>query len=665
MILPGIGSAEDDEKKWWLAWRKVDFSWLSIGERDAKSGEAWQDYWRSDFKTGAIRSDAELLDSGELEKDSSGRLWHLAHVPLVWDDGSPTWKQDQRHAKWKLFWDVIRVRLDATSTGNAFFAGEEDDEDREPGSFAGVVFGATPEDWIWHNPGFQRLNAEFQTCAFLGNTSFFGVEPKANLDLRYCIFYGAADFNRLESPGDIQFGNSMFLSSMSMDDARINGKIEFADSRFHKESTFLRSRIGGDADFSRCVFYGPCGFERTKFAKEANFSWSRFLYVVSFFRAFFAGKTMFLENVFSDHVSFGGRCFDDFYFLNCTAERDADFAFMRFRKGAFFGGSRFLGLILFQTIYFYGRASFSDTAFESYVRFTEVHFRGRIEFDNAVFHEAADLSGCHFPPDARHYHAAFRGAEFRRVANFTIKSFFAWGAFSEALFQQKVLFTHDAIRNAASFDRAFEAARQAALADVQATNSLDARKNRLTLRFAELEAAFQALKQGMARQQSRFEEHRFYRFELLARRQQSGVSMFERGMTWLYDRSSRCGTSFILPLVWLGALILVSGAGYWTLTKSGCEIIAALNPYPVRHIDGGFIQAIRFSMENVVQPLSAWSFKVTDANEHSRWIESVLNSGGPMRLLLIRLVATLQSGLSVALLFFFALAVKRRFQMQA
>jgi hypothetical protein len=71
------------------------FSWIALASKPIGSQQAdvvlggkdgsknLQDYWRRDASL-RLRTDAEMLEAGELVREANGRLWHLCHVPLAW-----------------------------------------------------------------------------------------------------------------------------------------------------------------------------------------------------------------------------------------------------------------------------------------------------------------------------------------------------------------------------------------------------------------------------------------------------------------------------------------------------------------------------------------------------------------------------------------------------
>ncbi len=664
MRLPDVLPAEEQSRRWWKAWRAVDFSWASIGGKQVSTATEFegettlQAYWRADPASGDVRTDSALLQSGELEKDPHGNLWHLAHVPLIWDDGKPTWKADRTHAKWTQFWSTIRARLDVANPNE--LGDDSANEAVDAAKLSGVVFGTLPEDWLW-NADLTSLNAEFATCAFLGEASFFHVESTSNLDFRYCLFVGTADFDRVEVKGDLMFAGAVFLSRLQLANATIAGDLDFSECNVLGEVSLVKSRVGGKLQCSSSVFHAPCLFEGTTFTSPAQFSWCHFLDLVSFASVRFRGDASFVGNAFATDVTFTGRCYGDLRCVDCDFEGSTTVAFMLFLGNVWFAACRFKQSAGFQNIRFRGKASFRNAVFRSDARFEVVGFCAEMEFHNTVFEDFADFTGCTFPVDAGAYQGAFRGADFRRNADFTIDGFTAWGVFIDTSFHQRLLLSRHALTDARSFQTAFEAADRAAVAESSGNSLLHAKA--ADRRFGELESAFQALKQAMAQQQARLDEHRFYRLELLARRRSSASSRIERGIIRLYDLTSRCGTSFVRPLVALAILIAVFALGYWASMLTSHQLLAALNPHPPRAIDATLVDALRFSVENTLQPMSVWGKELSEDDPREAWVSALLFRAAPIGYLGVRLAATLQSLLSIALLFLVVLGFKRHFQM--
>lgn len=662
MRLPDPASREEAAARWWKGWRSVDFSWTSLARHelsfrtDEEVPATLQDYWLRDPATADRRDLDDLKRSGEVVTDPQQRLWHLLHVPLHWDDGTPTWKSDRAHANWQKFWDIVRARLDAAN-GDV-----SDDAARAPARLYGVVFGEVPDDWHWHDL-LVPLRAEFRTCAFLGEVSFFGVETAAELAFRSCLFAAFADCDRIRAAGDLVFDRCAFQSTVWMRALEVGGTLQLAKCEFQGELSLIEGRVAGKTTVESSVFHAPALFDETHCRAPASFAWNRFLNVTSFHKVRFRAGVDLVQNVFAEDTTFTGRSQGPFRCADCRFEGHTTLAFFNFRRDTWFAGCRFGRDLSIDTVRFGAKASFRNTAFAGSIETRRVRFNGETDFENAVFEGFANLTGCVFPKDARHYHGTFRGTDFRRNVDLTIAGFAAWGAFIDTSFQQRLLLARSSLEDMVGFEHAFAAAQRAAAVD--AAGEKRALNPALDRRFGELEQAFQALKQAMANQQARLDEHRFYRLELLARRRRSTTSRIERGIIDVYDATSRGGTSYVRPLVALGVSTIVFAMVFWAWSLTGPQLLAALNPHPPRPPDIALVDALRFSVENTLQPMSVWGKRFTEHDPREVWVKALLTEGGAWRYLAVRLVATFQSLCSIALLFLVVLGFKRHFQMNA
>lgn len=658
--LPDPITRDERSRRWWSEWRSRDFSWASLATHklDLSNGRqiSLQEYWLRDPVSGQSRDASDLLRSGELVQDPTGRLWHLFHVPLQWADGSPTWKAIRADAHWPMFWDLVRARLVAANDDSANY------QSGAPALLHGGVFATPPEGWEWDRSS-APLNANFYRCAFEGAASFAGVATVADLVFLSCLFSEFTDCDDLAVAGDLVLDHSAFLSTVWMKGVEVGGRLRMESCDFHGELTLVKARIEGETHCYSSTFHAPCLLEDTTFVADAAFAWCRFLDVAGLGGVRFRANGEWVENVFDTDFTVAGRCYGEFRCVGNRFAAGAHFGFMCFRGDAWFAECRFEGFTRFQSLRFRRKVSLLNAVFRAEVTFQEARFRSDADFHNVVFEGRADLTGCAFSADARCYHGAFRGADFRRNADVTIPKFHAWGAFIDTSFQQRLLLSRDAVRDDQVFSRAFEAAQRAAVLDADGSGSSYVRA--VDRRFGELEQAFQALKQAMAQQQARLDEHRFYRLELLARRRKSESSAVERGIIRTYDLTSRCGTSFVRPLIALAALVLVFGLGYWVSTLSLSQLLTALNPYPPRPVDTALIDALRFSVENTLQPMSVWGKRFTEHDPREVWVQALLTEGSAWRYLGVRLVATVQSLCSIALLFLVVLGFKRHFQMNA
>ena len=150
-------------------------------------------------------------------------------------------------------------------------------------------------------------------------------------------------------------------------------------------------------------------------------------------------------------------------------------------------------------------------------------------------------------------------------------------------------------------------------------------------------------------------EQMFYRFELLARRKRRGLRRGEKFFSFLYGLASNYGASMALPVLWLAVLIGLFGAGFFFWAYA-LGLVGAGE----RRIDviTAAWQAFDLSWANVFKPLFALS---ADAQAQGTLGDRLLGAT-PWVAFAVRAAATIQSLLAIVLAFLFALAVRRRFQ---
>jgi hypothetical protein len=198
---------------WWECWWEADYSWRKLrlhilGEHSVVEGllgeKTLQDYWRRHPETAKPRSDDEMLEAGELLISPDGNLWHLAHVPLRWKDGTPAkhgWdfdKNDQLN-------EILLLRLTKT--------GESEIEKNHDGraQFSGIV--------ISKGISLRRpsVATEYQNKRHVGLGSYFREENPLRLVCRQSWL------------GSLKASNSFF-----------DEEVDFSGSFFLKELVFLR-----------------------------------------------------------------------------------------------------------------------------------------------------------------------------------------------------------------------------------------------------------------------------------------------------------------------------------------------------------------------------------------------------------------------------------------
>jgi hypothetical protein len=270
-----------------------------------------------------------------------------------------------------------------------------------------------------------------------------------------------------------------------------------------------------------------------------------------------------------------------------------------------------------------------------------------MDFTAAVFQRLASFEGISWPAAAGHWHGAFNQALFHGTLNITESGLKAFAAFDGATLERGLQI--DEVDEAAA-KRTFRAERAAAIKAADETFDRNAR-------LRQLERGCRVLKLAMEKASNKSREQLFYRFELQARRAQTGLPLGEKTFSGLYALASDYGASMWRPLLALAFLIALFAGVFWAFA-------AVLDPFVAPQLLAGpwnaqLWSALDFSWANVFKPLQALG-------------EASTKDGSMMRLMLteagdgyafgVRALATLQSLLAIVLAFLFALAVRRRFQ---
>jgi len=592
-----VNSAKDRDElvtDWWHHRRLADYSWHALakfplaGTGGVHGERTLQDYWRRDPTTGKLRCDTELRAAGELETAPDGSLWHIAHVPLIWPDGSAAksrWSTEQRIH----FATIIAARIAAAKetratlkNGDELVTGVDgraqligsillDPPDHPAGAAAPIHIAATGS-WFpaWY-PDDNQIGpgADFRGAAFLGLVRCQGTK-----------FLGDAGFDGATFLGGAFFGGAIFA-----------GDAGFEGTKFVDIAAFYSTIFSGKTFFDRAVFQGGTSFERATFSGETRFYSSNFSHGTTFNNAAFSGEASFEGATFSGSASFDSATFEN---------------------SAFFGGVRF-------------QTTLDGNLQSGPMRFEKAVFAGPVNFEDVVF--AANPA---------HHSSAFLGTRFEGLVSFRRSGDHWVAALDEAQIKGCILIDE---RDEADSLRDFDS--------VVLPLARDGWKNGATGEplLKELEGGCRTIKVAMGAARNEIMEQRYYRFQLLARREQAGVPRIERWVSHLFGYAADYGLSLTRPLIGLGLLLLVFTVIYaifWHATG--------------RFGSDGLIKSIEMAASRMF-PFGA--FELVSKS----WFEAIACRGAyPFTLLCARLFATLQSLLALLLIFLFGLAVRRRFK---
>lgn len=615
--MAGVETKEEMLARWWATWWEEDFSWDGLARRSRfKSWQGWsvvsgadgseyvvrsdtgraygadedaepvspargtgtrdaglQDYWRADPETGRLRTDDQMGD--ELVRIDGRPVFHRVHLPLLWQDGTPTGKVD-----WA---DDALDKL----VGSRLIAARET-------SFEGPLFNRTLVG--------ADARAQFGGCVFLRAPTNPQGEG-APLSVRYELAHFA---------GDARFGSASFAGEASFDGASFAGDAYFGGASFAGVASFDWASFAGDASFVRASFAGVARFDRASFSRDA-----------SFHSASFAGDARFDEASFAGHAHFDSASFAG----------DASFDWASFAGEARFIGARFAGDASFGRASFAGVASFNGASFAGDAHFTDAKFSvgkdgqptaGWADFTQAVFDQSAVFSGVKF-----HHAVSFQRAWFKRPAQFDRVSLAPegepWrGMFTGALFESSLDWQGSDMRAVsafalARFDRGVLLSRDSEDVDrvnhakalkpaVSAKAVLDPETKKIMVEEAEerrlalnaLEGGAVKLKLAMEAEADHARAQRFHRLELIAARKQT-KKWSVKLLSHAFGLFAGYGASIGKPLMWLMLAVLMFAGGFYGAGWIENPELMREGPY------AAIWQALDFSLSNTFKPLSALS----------------------------------------------------------
>ena len=272
-----------------------------------------------------------------------------------------------------------------------------------------------------------------------------------------------------------------------------------------------------------------------------------------------------------------------------------------FPKIAFFQAA-FSGYAYFRKAAFSGDADFREAAFSGYADFREAAFSGDADF-------SGNPGGASLPSNSFHL-AVFENAGFKGSVSFNNRRFTDTTSFKNAKFHRAPGFHNAHLHQDTDFTGA---------------KFLDS--------FSDGAArAYRTLKLAMGAVKARGEEADFYALEQERLRHMASTPKAVKIAATLYKFTSDYGRSFVLPLFFLLAVFVLFTAEYAILANS--------------HTPGGLGGSALFSFDQIVRPF--------------KFLGEDLQTEYPVAL---RLLAVLQTVLSLACVTLFILAVRRRFKL--
>lgn len=376
------------------------------------------------------------------------------------------------------------------------------------------------------------------------------------------------------------------------------------------------SVFNGPVHFQDFHFTGDVFFENVSFRDEAYFIRCKFDKKAYFFNSKFLKAAQFGDARFNSGVRFNGSRFADVvYFSDSEFSYETTFQKVRFGSYAYFPSCKFL-MSTFREAEFLGEANFQYT-----------DFKMRADFRDTTFFQDASFEGGRSKltpspearPDGKFHRINFSGASFRGEVDFTDREFTKETDFSNTTFVLAPKFHNCKFHQDTNFDDS----------------------NFEDTKGSEAARAYRTLKLAMENVRAWDEAAMFYALEQKSLRHQPSTTLAVKIFSLLYDLASSYGRSFIRPLFWLGVITGVSFVAYAMLINAEGKAAPG--------------DAFVFTIEQIVRPFFIW----TEAYKLSGGVEELWKTSS----FLLRLIATIQSLLSLGLVTLFILAVRRRFKM--
>jgi uncharacterized protein YjbI with pentapeptide repeats len=410
----------------------------------------------------------------------------------------------------------------------------------------------------------------------------------------------------------------------------------------------LTSRRLKQADFRGAVFIGAADFELATFSGDADLESATFGGPAYFRSASFEGAAKFKSAVFCEWADFCSAVF----------RGPADFEAITVAKLVAGRATEESVNAEFDSAIFSGDVDFTSATFSGYANFKSATFAQSVSFERAIFCGDAKFATSHDQPKATLKKCTWKHAEFHEHAEFDNRVFAGEGNFGDTIFAFAPTFHGSRLHQAMIFPD------EDHFRDIR---SLDAAY------------AYRTLKLGMAAMKSRADEGKFFTLEQRCWRNvacaayadrwralrddvigwltrsekvkrteaRAPMSLTEIALSWLYDVVSDFGRNASRPI--LGVVLIIS-----LFSVIYAEISA---PVPVNQIiptpDGNtFKNAAAFSLEQVLRPLYVWGSNsgTLYVGEHEKIP------------LMVKLIASIQSIVSVGLISLSLLALNWRFK---
>ena len=474
-------------------------------------------------------------------------------------------------------------------------------------------------------------------CQFHDETAFF---PCGNR--HYCRFHlpmADGDGKTTVKPAWVEEETAVFKEAVNavIDRAKeadrpanFTGVVFPSDMDFSEqdlpETLWYAAQFVGAVAYQKTAFSGAAWFDRAHFSSIAGFAGARFSDIASFSGASFSRGAGFVETHFSG----------DAWFLRASFSSFAWFRGASFSHSAGFLGTRFSGDAEFVETRFSGDAWFLGASFSSFAWFRGASFSGSADFSWSGKNEALPEVGKEQNENSStaaeqgvFFYFAFSGGFVEGIANFSNRTFKSETDFSGRVFHQPPKFHEAKLHQGTKWRNAV----------FQGTGTADAEQDYRTLRLA------------MENIRDRPQEAVFFALEQRAMRHRAGWWQLRKWLSLAYDWTCDYGRSAGRPLCILLGFGVAFMAVYWLMAG-----LPAIDRAISLHLAS-------LSLEQIVKPFGFWGrggdALLTDALKDLGLDPQQIS---PNKQFLFKLLATLQSVLSLALLALFVLALRWQFR---
>jgi hypothetical protein len=405
------------------------------------------------------------------------------------------------------------------------------------------------------------------------------------------------------------------------------------------------------ADFSWCAFEGRtelncrrldagCQFESCLFADLATFEKSTLGDVANFWGSTFIGDAYFHACIFEKGCGFEG----------VTFTQRAQFSSSRFKAGAWFKA----GMTYADAASFNNAAEFEYCHFEDVCNFDGIHLSDRVSFYSSTFYSSSSFQKLDFAAAKGNAARAFDGCVFKERLDWRQNSVELVSALAGASLSDGIL-----------IDSGISKCRPSAL--VKMMEPGPARRDWLNA----FESGCWAVRKGLSQIGEVQLELAAQRLALKARQLQSNHRPLEFAISLFYEKASDFGTSLLRPLVCLFLATVVFAFCYLVGANLGAppkltlaEALASLRysgtralpiPQSAESTFDADADGCSLSDRLSVQPVGTTSCAPSGIGNSREAIETFR--------IVVALVEAAQTAIGSALLFVFALAVRRRFQL--